>query len=1216
MTSSSHRIESKASRKRQPDIKPGQLFINFPVKKAKPAQESSAVSLTEKPSVQTSEPTSEPTKPTKPTETPVEPTETPVGPTPPRVPTNPSVPTNISVSTTPDVSTPDVSTPDVPTNPTNPIVPDWDVCVSDAELSEDDQSILTTLRTQMTSDLLDKVMAKFLAERVGVKVFKSTYAYTLATLGGTQVAEQIGADPKGLYLFPMCDNTHWVLIAFIGLGTATAKALVLNSLAGNELGGLVTGFVDKVSEAYATSIEIVRPRLPQQAADSNDCGFFVAYFARELMNCVVDGVQLDLFWKSMALTVVDARAIVGSLLGCSDFVPRIRKKYSPETGERAESLQMVRRRAANPIQDEPFFDLDTPWDEVTDQFGTVSKPDVPDIQMSSWYFEASSLDEVTKAVWYVVYSLSSRKTLTNGMDLACLGPLPNHATPRWVSKRGPHHIVRYILNGEDWERKLLHLIAKPNSRMDEERIQISHRCHRFWCYNGLHVTLESEDENIRRNSCGQRSECDHDPLCVVDGADYFNAKWDLTQTRAQALARLAPLEVFDEVFEPCCPPPIDLQAESYVLREDKVAVIKYALYLLCPRGAEIDALGRKLDCWMPPSTEGAPKWLTTDGQHPTAQYLDKEKEWLTKLLFFGTPEFEHRETLQVSHLCHHSRCHNPEHICLESNALNKARNNCAPEVCEHTPQCMVMGSDFFRASQRLKKYGIVYEGKPFKCPDCDNVYPNVSTFAVHYLTHGKPTYECPKCPARFAQRRVLEAHVVRHLPEKPFMCPVCDDCFKDSSTLGAHIKNKHKGFSWLVCPYKECQKTYKKKEFYERHVKMHEGSRPEFECDTCGREFASKQNLLNHARMHERVTCSVVDCGREVLAVDLNSHMKVHTKGFLECKECGRGLCNEESLQKHLKNHTNPGGYKCGIDGCKETFSSYNLLWKHKQRVHFHVTFRCEKCGKNLKSKDSLKYHVEHNVCDPNAQNVCDENDVVHGELTCDVCNRKLTSRTFESHMMFHENEGWLECDQCGAGSRNRQGLNRHLKIHGDPKRHKCKVKGCDAAFGSDGPLRKHEREVHEKNMVECPQCGRAFLTSADLGKHECRGYAEEVAGRKPGRKVHYAVFCEKCDREVLAKDLEAHMTVHTLGYRQCEVCGIGLKNKDTYSGHIQKHATSLDYVCKVEGCGMAFKSSRDRGKHQQAVHKELRVECNKCGRSFMDPADLANHGCRKDEID
>lgn len=115
------------------------------------------------------------------------------------------------------------------------------------------------------------------------------------------------------------------------------------------------------------------------------------------------------------------------------------------------------------------------------------------------------------------------------------------------------------------------------------------------------------------------------------------------------------------------------------------------------------------------------------------------------------------------------------------------------------------------------------------------------------------------------------------------------------------------------------------------------------------------------------------------------------------------------------------------------------------------ILWMCETCGKELRSKNSLKLHRESEH----------EN---REKIECPVCGQKLKNRfSFRKHYWKHKDEGLkFFCETCGKESPSRQAAQAHVRfVHAAKYDRKCPL--CPKLFKRNRELTKH-MECHMKN--------------------------------------------------------------------------------------------------------------------------------------------------------
>ena len=154
--------------------------------------------------------------------------------------------------------------------------------------------------------------------------------------------------------------------------------------------------------------------------------------------------------------------------------------------------------------------------------------------------------------------------------------------------------------------------------------------------------------------------------------------------------------------------------------------------------------------------------------------------------------------------------------------------------------------------------------RKFKCPICGQTEFSVQSLNNHYKdTHGKLT--CKKCKKEFNTPSSLKKHEYVHL-DKPFKCRHCEKRYPFKSQLSSH-EITHTNQQDYKCSITRCNKTFKRKNEYDMHMRVHDGI--EHKCDHPGCTYSNydERNLIAHQKVHKpeikRYTCTY--CGENFL---------------------------------------------------------------------------------------------------------------------------------------------------------------------------------------------------------------------------------------------------------------------------------------------------------------------------------------------------------------
>jgi hypothetical protein len=202
----------------------------------------------------------------------------------------------------------------------------------------------------------------------------------------------------------------------------------------------------------------------------------------------------------------------------------------------------------------------------------------------------------------------------------------------------------------------------------------------------------------------------------------------------------------------------------------------------------------------------------------------------------------------------------------------------------------------------------------YKCERCNNEFKAEEELKKHMKVHSEVSQICGKCDAIYKTEEELRDHcrIAHSKSNKPsevcYKCAKCDTKHTTKEQLSEHLRIAH-AEEKMESPHscKKCDKIYSTMNKVRRHDwRCHR----EIECNKCGENIASRQDLKEHRETQHRML------------------RKVFCRFFPNCMD------EEECLYEHEKNDTEEhrngnnfcsNGSKCDDQSCRFSEQSHMI---------------------------------------------------------------------------------------------------------------------------------------------------------------------------------------------------------------------------------------------------------------------------------------------------
>ena len=118
--------------------------------------------------------------------------------------------------------------------------------------------------------------------------------------------------------------------------------------------------------------------------------------------------------------------------------------------------------------------------------------------------------------------------------------------------------------------------------------------------------------------------------------------------------------------------------------------------------------------------------------------------------------------------------------------------------------------------------------------------------SVFFESSLSRVYNCEKCGKTYKRKDSFDKHIkLIHESSRSHPCQSCNKIFQSKSALNVHIKRVHEAPDGIIVRLncEKCDKTFIEKRSLEDHIKsIHEGIRSD-PCQICGKDFNTRKGI-------------------------------------------------------------------------------------------------------------------------------------------------------------------------------------------------------------------------------------------------------------------------------------------------------------------------------------------------------------------------------------
>lgn len=482
--------------------------------------------------------------------------------------------------------------------------------------------------------------------------------------------------------------------------------------------------------------------------------------------------------------------------------------------------------------------------------------------------------------------------------------------------------------------------------------------------------------------------------------------------------------------------------------------------------------------------------------------------------------------------------------------------SCICEICssQRVPEdmqafaCEICGKIFchkyVRKAHMYKYHFEHYRTGPYKCDRCSATFSNRKMQLVHNHSCEKSTGNTTKEQESEGQTNVIhevskymhENHLMpgysslndavyfeKHR-EAPFVCAICQKCFRSNKKAKEHVKRTHSAEESRKFQCKTCGKRFAIRSEYVSHCRIHNEDR-KFSCKACGKRFKSAHHLKEHMALHS------------------TSADKLHS-----CRICGKSFRQRGALVAHVGYHDKLKPFKCIF--CNKGFTMVSELQRHMNRYFKDLTNKvrdlryCHVCNKEFQTSYLLQKHFETHI--------------PFNPFQCSMCNDRFGSYR---HMYTHKvKKNHFLDSELEEGRQDALSNNRRFSKTSDTVQDLSVTKPDESTDALSA-------------IVESPRS-----VSAGIGESELDSYTESVIEVRTSRSdqfseenCHTTSYRESSYKSLLSSRTKFPATLPTQNSQSFSAAGLGIAkqvsgNKFHLNQYSQQNVAPLQEVYLPSG--------------------------------------------------